>query len=260
MLAQGSFNTGELDLNFMSGPDGFHPLLLLHGITGRWQDFLPIMPQLVLHHTVFAIDFRGHGESDRATDGYSFAKYAKDIVAFEKSKLDQPAVLIGHSLGGAVAVYIAANYPELTRAAVLCDPALFAEALRIPEWSEAFSAWRQIAGEPFEEICSLQNPQNAFDRRRARDLSKLDPKVLEDLNTYWDSFDLEYLLGQISCPVLLVYGNYQNGGVLTVEQAEDVTSSISNCISQFMDDVGHAPHRDKPDEFFRLVSDFLESI
>ena len=259
MLAEQLFDTGELKLNYIRGSEGSQPMLLLHGITARWQDFLPIIPPLVLRHTVFALDFRGHGKSDRATDGYNLTKYAKDIVAFSQNQLQQPAVYFGHSIGAAVAIWIAARHPELTEAIIICEPAVSPELFSIPAWSEALSKWRKIAGKPFEDIWKLENLRDAFTRRRARDLSKLDPLVLEDIPAYWEGYHVDNLLGQIECPILMIYGNRENGGILTVEQAELITSKTADCVSHRAVDAGHAPHRVNPDLVFKLTSDFLES-
>ena len=67
------------------------------------------------------MDFRGHGESDRAPGTYRLEDYVADALSVLE-RLGQPAQLVGHSLGGAVAWTVAQRRPELVRAAFLEDP------------------------------------------------------------------------------------------------------------------------------------------
>jgi pimeloyl-ACP methyl ester carboxylesterase len=62
MLVEKLFDTGEVKLNYAEGPENGPPLVLLHGWTDRWHDFLPIIPTLILRWKIYALDFRGHGK------------------------------------------------------------------------------------------------------------------------------------------------------------------------------------------------------
>lgn len=59
MLKESSFNTGTVDINYAEGSPSGPPLVLLHGLPGRWQEFLPIIPNLSLFWHTYALDFRG---------------------------------------------------------------------------------------------------------------------------------------------------------------------------------------------------------
>ena len=79
------------------------PILLLHGITsfgGTW-DWLA--PTLAERFHVLRLDFRGHGESDRAPGAYTSSGYVSDAVAALQHAAGRPCPVIGHSLGGATA-------------------------------------------------------------------------------------------------------------------------------------------------------------
>jgi len=65
MFKERTFDTGEVILNYAEGPASGPPLVLLHGFTGRWQGFLPLLPALSLRWHVYAPDYRGHGKSGR---------------------------------------------------------------------------------------------------------------------------------------------------------------------------------------------------
>src|SRR3954449_4425157 len=91
-----------------SGP----PLLLLHGIGNTAQTWAGVMGRLAESHTVIAPDLLGHGDSDKPRGDYSIAAYAngmRDLM----SVLDiEQATVVGHSLGGGIALQFAYQFPE----------------------------------------------------------------------------------------------------------------------------------------------------
>jgi pimeloyl-ACP methyl ester carboxylesterase len=65
MLQEKRFDTGTVTLKYAEGPPAGPPLVLLHGGGDRWQQFQPLMPGLMAHRHVYALDMRGHGKSGR---------------------------------------------------------------------------------------------------------------------------------------------------------------------------------------------------
>ena len=80
-MREQQFHTGVVEINYAEGPPAGPPIVLLHGVTRRWVDFLPILPTLLLRWQVFALDFRGHGQSDRTPGQYRVIDYVSDSVA-----------------------------------------------------------------------------------------------------------------------------------------------------------------------------------
>lgn len=108
----------------VEGPDDATPVVLLHGVSGssRTYDFLP--PEITDGRRIVRVDLRGHGASDHATGTYDVDRYGEDVVAVLRT-LDRPAVLVGHSLGGVAAWWVAQRRPDLVLAAFLEDPPLY---------------------------------------------------------------------------------------------------------------------------------------
>jgi pimeloyl-ACP methyl ester carboxylesterase len=100
------------------------PILLLHGITSFGGTWDWIVPTLAERWRVLRLDFRGHGDSDRAPGEYSPAGYLSDAVAAIEQAAGRPCVVIGHSLGGATAAALVQQRPDLVVAAVMEDPPL----------------------------------------------------------------------------------------------------------------------------------------
>jgi pimeloyl-ACP methyl ester carboxylesterase len=111
----------------VDGPAGAVPVVFLHGVTssGKTWEWLP--EEVTQRHRIVRIDFRGHGRSDHKP-GYTVADYAGDVLAVLE-EVGTPAVLVGHSLGGVVAWWVAQKHPDQATAAFLEDPPLFASEL-----------------------------------------------------------------------------------------------------------------------------------
>lgn len=116
---------GSIELNVTEdGSPSAPPILLLHGITSSGGTWNWLVPELAERFRVLRLDFRGHGDSDRAADQYSSSGYISDAVAALEQVAGQPAIVMGHSLGGVTAAALAQQHPELLRAAIMEDPPL----------------------------------------------------------------------------------------------------------------------------------------
>jgi len=106
------------------GPRDATPVVFLHGVSGssRTYGFLP--PEITDGRRIVRVDLRGHGASDHPTGTYDMDRYGEDVVAVLRT-LDRPAVLVGHSLGGVSAWWVAQRAPDLVIAAFLEDPPLY---------------------------------------------------------------------------------------------------------------------------------------
>ena len=95
-----------MSLAYDAGPNNGPPVVFLHGLGARRQDWRAILPEFAVGYHVFAPDLRGHGDSGRVPGEYRFSQYADDIVPFLRDVVAEPAALVGHSLGGVIATVI----------------------------------------------------------------------------------------------------------------------------------------------------------
>ena len=94
------------------GDQGKPPLLLIHGGRDHCRNWDAIATRLQDRYTIYAPDLRGHGDSEWALGGmYSLPEFVLDVAALAAS-IDGPLTLIGHSLGGGVALQYAGTFPE----------------------------------------------------------------------------------------------------------------------------------------------------
>jgi pimeloyl-ACP methyl ester carboxylesterase len=102
------------------GGDG-PPVLLLHGLCGRGVEWRETASWLTSTHRVLALDQRAHGRSAKGVGDLSPAAFVNDAAATIESLAREPAIVIGQSMGGAVAYRLAATRPDLIRALVVVE-------------------------------------------------------------------------------------------------------------------------------------------
>lgn len=269
MLTEKTFDAGGVSIHYAEGPNAGNPLLLLHGVTGRWQEFLPVLPEFSFRYHTYALDLRGHGKSGRTPGAYRAADYAGDVVAFLRSRVVEPANLLGHSLGAMIAIQVAADAPEQVRAVVLEDPPFSDLATPEPSSRSRFRAMRTVAemeGSLDERMDALAAFMPNVERTRllatARRLIQLDLDVLThsvERKTF-ANFKADETLRRIQCPVLLVQGNPALGGALADGEAEWVMSHLAHGTRVQVQNAGHGIRRGQQVAFMHIVHDFLESL
>ena len=117
-------------LNYGEGPNnGKTPLLLIHGQGMTWEDYSKVLPELSEYYHVYAVDCHGHGESDWNPEKYAAKAMAKDFAEFIEVEIGKKIVLSGHSSGGMIVAWMAANYPELVLGSVIEDSPFFSTKL-----------------------------------------------------------------------------------------------------------------------------------
>jgi pimeloyl-ACP methyl ester carboxylesterase len=272
MLVERTFESATVPINYAEEPGPGPPLLLLHGVTSRWQAFLTVMPVFSQRWHVAAADLRGHGRSGRADGRYGLMEYAADVIALLRHLGDGPAVLIGHSLGAMISIGVASDVPELVRAVVLEDPPLGAFDGRPfatrPEYPR-FVAMRDLAraglsaAELSSRLAALMPDDDAVAvRSRAASLSQLDPDVLTPIveSRAIADYDLGERLRRLACPTLLLQGNPELGGALAEPEARWAASLIPDCAHVYLANVGHGIHAAEAAAFSQTVTSFLESL
>jgi pimeloyl-ACP methyl ester carboxylesterase len=111
-----------LRLHFEERGEGDPPLVFVHGWCCDHSFFAPQFEYFSQSHRVAALDLRGCGRSSRPNRGYDMRTFADDVATFcARHALDHP-VIVGHSMGGGIAVELAARHPSLPAAVIAVDP------------------------------------------------------------------------------------------------------------------------------------------
>lgn len=283
MLTTKSFQNGTVALNYVEGPNSGPPLLLLHGITQRWQEFIQVIPALTSTYHVYALDFRGHGKSGRAVGSYNGENYSHDVLEFMDRIIGQPAIVFGHSLGGMVSLYLCAHYPGRFRAQILGDCIVFGSSMSGTVLPSMFQqVYNLIAdGKSYEqlrlevpEMC-LESPlfgkapfrmfpgcDEAYLSAWARSLSLLDPDVLRmtlDGRTL-GGWNPDELIARIACPTLLIQADPKMGGLMTDDDVCRIKRANPDVQHVRVNGVGHSLHMFDPAPILRSLMNFLVTL
>ncbi len=112
---------GEVELAIWRAGSGQKPLICLHGITAQHRAFSALARYLGGSRSLIGVDLRGRGDSGKPESGYGLGAHARDVIrVLDHLGLDR-AVIVGHSMGGFVALKAALSYPERVRALGLLD-------------------------------------------------------------------------------------------------------------------------------------------
>lgn len=107
-----------------AGPRQAQTLLLVHGLgQNGFTDWMNVLPQLAQHYHVLALDLPGFGYSDAPNGKYSPRNYARILSWLLKTHSEDKAIVVGHSMGGAVSLRFASEYPEQLQKLILVDAA-----------------------------------------------------------------------------------------------------------------------------------------
>ncbi|MEM7116612.1 MAG: alpha/beta hydrolase [Chloroflexota bacterium] len=267
MLTETSFNTGQTVLNVASGQDNGPLFVLIHGLTGRWQGYLSIIPKLAERFTLYALDNRGHGRSQHTTGHYKLADYVADTVAFLR-QLKRPLILLGHSLGGLIALDIAAQHPQLVHKLILIDPALIGTNQTPPESTQGRDYFRLLhklwteAATPealAQQLAAHDIPMTMSYAERAAMLFQTDPDVvlavLEERSIA--GFDYISAMRQLTCPTLFVRADPALWSACSQADIANTKASIANLTYVAIGGAGHSVHVDQPQIFLNHLLNFL---
>jgi pimeloyl-ACP methyl ester carboxylesterase len=206
------------------GRDGDPTAVLVHGNGGHAHWWAPLVPALVPGWRLVAPDLRGHGESDwPETPEYGLGDLADDLAAVRAALAPGPVALVGHSMGGRIALAYAARAPSGLRGFALLDSRLGAvdsalaarwrgrvtgrrEGRRYGGRDAALAAFRFVPDEPgvAPEIVALLAEHAVCERAPGAWTFRFDRAVLSLDGD--GGGDLSALLAALGCPVLLAAG------------------------------------------------------
>jgi pimeloyl-ACP methyl ester carboxylesterase len=226
------------------------------------------MRQLIDRGGAIAIDLRGHGNSDRDPRGqYSIERHALDVRFVLDFLGVRRVVLIGQSLGAAVAVRVAAARPNRLARLVLVDGGvgLSREALEFIREEFCRQPWRYSSVDEYTRALERRLPltgaavlrdlaPHALGKRSVGYELKCDPALCFSLEEPDDS-SLWPLLDSLACPILLVRG--AGSAVLSQAAAQGVVARLRNCALKVVPRAGHAVMLDNPSGLFAALEEFV---
>lgn len=260
------------------GVVGEPPVVLLHGATLRSEDWENIFPRLATRYRVIAYDARGHGKSGRAAE-YDLDQLVDDLLRVLREIAKAPAILIGHSIGGATALVAAGREPSLVRGLVLEDPWL--ERYRDGSWRADFFRRLRAALEHRDDpraflraLSPIPLPEPG--PRGERTIGEVRGfYAIERLATYYKDVDPAFVAAivtrdasgssaiadaasRVRCPVLLLAAG--TGSALADGEADRLAASMADVKAMRFPGVGHRIHGLRPEPFLEALEPFLRRV
>lgn len=254
-------------------------LVLIHGIAGSAATWDDVLPWLAERYCVVAPDLLGHGGSAKPRGDYSLGAYASTIRDLLGVLGHTRATVVGHSLGGGVAMQLAYQYPERCERLVLVSSGglgrevhamLRAAALPGAEWVLPLLCARGVR-DAVDGVAGM--------------LGRLGLRVGPDLEEMWRGFtsladaggrqafvhtvrtiidaggqcvsaaDRLYLAAEV--PTLIMWGD--RDPMIPVAHAHAAHAAIPGSRLELFPDAGHFPHRDDPRRFVQVLIDFIQA-
>jgi len=245
------------------GPREGLPVVMLHGISDSHRSFDLVRPLLPNSWRIFAVTQRGHGLSDKPEHGYAMPDFARDAVAFMDLVGVERAVLVGHSMSTAVALQLAADYPERVAGVVLMGAfAHFRDTNTMAELQAAAAEIGDNCGGEFAlafQESTLANPiPQGF----------LDLAVNESLcmpghawrGTVQGLVDFEpcEAARRIEAPAAIIWG--ERDAYCPRSDQHELRAALRSARLFTMPGVGHALHWERPADTAALLRAFIADI
>jgi esterase len=254
-----------------SGESDQEPVLVLHGMMGHAREWDVLASSLARAHRVIALDQRGHGESGWATD-YTLPAFAADVVALLGHLGISRAHLVGHSMGGLVALAVAADHPALVNRLAVLDvgpdslatswgrqtlPVIlrtFADASyrdvdqAVAEWMAGNPLVREPLLRHYLEHVLLRRPDGSL-------VYRFDAARLHQFAANFDPADVWRHVERVSAPTLLVRG--EHSPLLSPDTAAAVVRRLPDASFTEIPDAGHDIGVQQPEAVAAAVGAFL---
>lgn len=252
-------------------------LVLIHGITGSSATWEPVIGPLARHHTVIAPDLLGHGESAKPRGDYSLGAYASGVRDLLSVLGHDRATVVGHSLGGGVAMQFSYQFPERVERLVLVDSGGLGRQVNVVLRSAALPGAEFVlpllAADPVLDAGSWLRRQAArVGLRPGADLQEMATGFasLGDIETRQafihtvrgiidvggqrvSARDRLYLAAEV--PTLIVWG--ERDPMIPVRHGIRAHEEMPGSRLEIFEEAGHFPHRDDPRRFAAVLEDFV---
>ena len=251
-------------------------LLLIHGMGGNFENWQEVIEPLARRHTVIAPDLPGHGSSAPGSGDYSVGALAAGLRDLLVALGHERATLVGHSLGGGIAMQFAYQFPEMVERLVLVSSGGLG-----PEVSPVLRAAALPGADTF--IAATAGVGNRVGSTIGRGLSAIGlrpnadvAEVLRGYGSFTDPVRRAAFLGTVravigtggqrveagdrlylaeAVPVMIVWGAADR--IIPVHHGEDAHRHIPGSRLELFDGVGHLPQLEAPLRFVTVLEDFL---
>jgi len=282
------FQSARLRLHYLAhGDESKPPVVLVHGSRDHARSWDFVAAGLLDRYSVYALDLRGHGDSDWAVgSAYSVAAYVADLAKMIDVLERGPVRLVGHSLGGRVTLDFAAAAPDCVTKLIAIEGYGRQGSSDAPV--ERLRAYIKLVRDLEQRGPHIYESLQAAEARMQEANQRLTPEMVRHLTLHavkhvegaqtggrqgyiwkfdnymrltpapeWTPADTVELWKQIKAPTLHIGGS-DSWGRRFSDGREELTGAVPNSKTTIVDGAGHWVHHDNLQEFTRLVRDFFD--
>lgn len=248
-----------------SGP----AVVLLHGFGESLMSWRGVFDRVAARADAVALDLPGFGLSDKPATGYGNARMAAAVVAAMDALGVRHAVIVGHSMGGAVALTLALEHPDRVAGLVLISPAVSASGWGVgpPGDSGLAHEWMRAAIAGYEKARTRFTPPHdaawlAEDAASAAYLPGADPTYNDALEAVLREFDFDYLTparaARLRAPMLVIWGECDQ--VIPRAVGATLAQAVPAARLEIVPRSLHRAHVERPDTVASLILGFLSQL
>jgi 2-hydroxy-6-oxonona-2,4-dienedioate hydrolase len=269
-FSQGFIQAGPYRTRYLHAGDSSKPTLIaMHGITGHAEAYVRNLKALSEHFDVWAIDFIGHGYSDKPDHPLEIRHYIDQLLGFMEAIGAEKAYLTGESLGGWVTAQFAIDYPEKverillnTMGGTMANPVvmerlytLSMEAAKEPSWERVKTRLEWLMADRAMVTDDLIRTRQAIFQQPDWLKACRANMALQDVETRKRNMLTDEALGQIKAPALVLWTTKDPSG--PVDEGRRIAGLIPNGELAVMENCGHWPQYEDPETFNRIFLDFM---
>jgi len=241
------------------GPTEAPPLLMLHSIGTTMQVFEPQVTMLARTHRVIRMDMRGHGLSGVTDGDYSMELHASDALALLDALGVQQAHVLGMSIGGRIAMQLAAMAPDRVLSLMLMDTAL--EFPPPQAWQDRIDAVREVGTEALVDVVMprwVVDPSLASSQGLRRMLLQTDRRGYAGSAAALRDARAAQVAGRITCPTTVMVGDRDIA--TPPELAKEVQAAIPGSRYVEISEAGHLPTLERADQATAAILEHFATL
>ena len=252
-------------------------VLFIHGILGSQQQWSHLVDAMDDDHRVVLPDLFGHGESAKPMGDYSLSSHAATMRDLLDHLGVERVTLVGHSLGGGIAMQFFYLFPERVERLVLVSSGglgrevnLVLRSATLPGAAQVLSvvasapvlsqvealgrAATKVGWRPGSDLSAIWKGFSSLGDRESRRAFLATTRAVIDIGGQSISAH-DHLEGSLPIPTLIVWGSKDH--MIPASHARSVEQALPECQVEIFDGAGHFPHLDDPDRFARVLREFI---